>query len=76
MRFRDLFSGVAADYLAFRPQYPAALFDWLATISQRHDVAWDCACGSGQAAQTLVAHFDLVVATDEMTWGGVKSLYR
>ena len=64
MKFRDHFSGVATDYAAFRPQYPAALFDWLASVSQRHDVAWDCACGSGQAARTLAPHFDLVVATD------------
>ena len=63
MKFRDHFSGVATDYAAFRPQYPAALVDWLATISQRHDVAWDCACGSGQASRTLAAHFDQIVAT-------------
>jgi len=64
VKFRDHFSGVATDYAAFRPQYPAALFDWLASVSQRHYVAWDCACGSGQAARTLAPHFDLVVATD------------
>ena len=27
-------------------------------------MAWDCACGSGQASQTLASYFDLVVATD------------
>ena len=64
MKFQDHFSGVAANYAAFRPKYPAALVDWLATISQRHDVAWDCACGSGQASRTLAAHFDQIVATD------------
>jgi len=64
VEFRDHFSGVAADYASFRPQYPPALFDWLAAISERHDVAWDCACGSGQASATLAPHFDLVVATD------------
>lgn len=64
MKFRDHFSSVAADYATFRPEYPAALVDWLASVSQRRDVAWDCACGSGQAANTLAAHFDLVVATD------------
>ncbi len=64
MKFRDHFSGVAADYAAFRPQYPNALFDWLASVARRHDVAWDCACGSGQASRSLAPHFDLVVATD------------
>ncbi len=64
MKFRDHFSGVAADYAAFRPQYPEALFDWLASVAHRHDVAWDCACGSGQASQPLASHFDVVVASD------------
>jgi SAM-dependent methyltransferase len=64
MKFPDHFSGVASDYTAFRPQYPAALFDWLATVCHRHDVAWDCACGSGQASHPLASHFDLVVGTD------------
>ena len=64
MKFRDHFSGVATGYAAFRPQYPTALFDWLATISQRHDVVWDCACGSGQASRTLAPHFDRIIATD------------
>lgn len=64
VKFPDHFSGVATSYAAFRPQYPATLFDWLASICQRHDVAWDCACGSGQASGPLASHFDLVVGTD------------
>ena len=64
MKFPDHFSGVASDYAAFRPQYPAALFDWLASVCQRCDAAWDCACGSGQASRALASHFDLVVGTD------------
>jgi SAM-dependent methyltransferase len=64
VRFPDHFSGVASDYAAFRPQYPAALFEWLASICPRHDVAWDCACGSGQASGSLASHFDRVVGTD------------
>jgi SAM-dependent methyltransferase len=64
VKFPDHFSGVASDYSAFRPQYPAALFDWLASVAQGHDVAWDCACGSGQASRTLTPHFDRVIATD------------
>jgi len=64
VKFRDHFSGVASDYAAFRPQYPTALFNWLASVTQRHDVAWDCACGSGQASRTLTPFFDRVIATD------------
>ena len=64
MKFSDHFSGVASDYVAFRPQYPVELFDWLASVCQRHDVAWDCACGSGQASRPLVSYFGMVVGTD------------
>lgn len=64
MKFPDHFSGVASDYAAFRPQYPTALFEWLASMCPRHDVAWDCACGSGQASGSLASHFKRVVGTD------------
>lgn len=64
MGIQDHFSAVAADYAAFRPHYPAELFDWLASISPRRDLAWDCACGSGQASRPLIERFARVVATD------------
>ncbi|MGE0439970.1 MAG: class I SAM-dependent methyltransferase [Gemmatimonadales bacterium] len=64
MTFKDLFSGGAAGYASFRPHYPAELFAWLAETSPRHDLAWDCATGNGQAAIGLAAHFDRVIATD------------
>lgn len=64
MRFEDHFSAVAADYAAFRPGYPAALFDWLASVSPQRRLAWDCACGSGQASRPLAERFALVVASD------------
>ena len=55
---------MASNYAAFRPQYPAGLFDWLASLCPHHKLAWDCACGSGQASRPLAGHFDLVVGTD------------
>ena len=58
------FGAVAADYAAFRPTYPDALFAWLAAESPGRTLAWDCATGNGQAALALAAHFDAVVATD------------
>lgn len=64
VKFPDHFSGVASDYAAYRPQYPVELFEWLASVCSRHDVAWDCACGSGQASGSLVSFFDWVVGTD------------
>jgi len=62
--FPDHFSAVAASYADFRPNYPAALFAWLATLTPGHRLAWDCAAGSGQASVDLARHFDRVVATD------------
>ncbi|BCS52563.1 class I SAM-dependent methyltransferase [Geobacter sp. SVR] len=62
--FKDHFSGRAADYTRYRPSYPPALFDWLAGLSERHELAWDCGCGNGQAALGLVPHYRLVLATD------------
>jgi ubiquinone/menaquinone biosynthesis C-methylase UbiE len=47
-----------------RPTYPPALFAWLASQSPSHDLAWDVATGTGQAALPLVAHFQRVFASD------------
>ncbi|HEX7115546.1 MAG TPA: class I SAM-dependent methyltransferase [Steroidobacter sp.] len=62
--FKDHFSGHASAYARYRPDYPAELFDYLATLTPRREVALDCATGSGQAAIGLARHFDLVVASD------------
>lgn len=58
------FSPLAATYARTRPTYPAALYEWLARLVTRHELAWDCATGNGQAAPGLAAHFAHVVATD------------
>lgn len=62
--FADHFSSGSADYARFRPDYPSALFEWLATTVRQRDLAWDCATGNGQAAVGLAAHFRQVIATD------------
>lgn len=62
--FKDLFSEGSAEYAEFRPSYPEALFDELARRCQRHELAWDCATGSGQAAGPLARRFTSVVASD------------
>lgn len=64
MSFADHFSGVSAAYAAFRPRYPAALFDFLAQAAPARNAAWDCGTGSGQAAGGLAQHFSHVTATD------------
>ena len=62
--FKDYFSDAAASYATFRPRYPAALFDFVATLPIRRGTVWDCATGNGQAAIPLAEHFDRVIATD------------
>ena len=62
--FHDHFSEGAAQYATFRPTYPPALFEWLASHTARHDLAWDCATGNGQAARGLAAHYTRVIGTD------------
>ena len=62
--FKDHFSGHAGSYAAARPVYPESLFAFLATLCTRHELAWDCATGNGQAARSLVPFFDNVLATD------------
>lgn len=64
MTFKDLFSERAKIYSQFRPDYPPALFQWLRGLVERHDIVWDCATGSGQAAKALSEIFERVVATD------------
>jgi SAM-dependent methyltransferase len=62
--FHDHFSGVSRGYADFRPHYPSALFDYLATLVPRDCLVWDCAAGSGQATVDLAARFARVIGTD------------
>ncbi len=64
LKFEDNFSRQADVYARYRPQYPAALYEWIASIAPGHDRVWDCGTGSGQAAIGLTAYFDQVIATD------------
>lgn len=60
----DHFSGVSARYAAFRPRYPRALFEFVASLPEKRRRAWDCGAGTGQASLDLVEWFDEVIATD------------
>lgn len=64
MTSKDHFSSLSAQYCAFRPSYPAPLFDYLAGLCRERRSAWDCACGSGQATLALAERFESVIATD------------
>jgi len=64
VRFKDHFSGHASDYAKYRPTYPDALYQFLASIAPATVKAWDCATGNGQAALALTKYFDHIIATD------------
>ncbi len=64
MPFKDHFSPLASVYSEFRPTYPDTLLDYVAGLCTRRELAWDCACGSGQATVGLVERYDRVVAVD------------
>ena len=60
----DHFSTVSAAYATFRPHYPQALFDFVASLPERRHRAWDCGAGTGQATVDLAGRFDEVIGTD------------
>jgi SAM-dependent methyltransferase len=64
MNTRDLFSGHASVYKAFRPTYPDALYQFIYQHLKNYNSAWDCATGNGQVSQYLSQHFQQVFATD------------
>lgn len=59
-----LFGARAGAYASFRPQYPEALFAWLADTSPARQRALDIGCGNGQASRPLLQHFNQVLACD------------
>ena len=62
--YEDGFSAVAGDYASRRPHYPGELFTYLGRVCERHELAWDCAAGTGQASIPLTRMFQRVIATD------------
>ncbi len=61
---KDNFSDNPDGYAKYRPTYPPALFEYLASLAPARDRAWDCATGSGQAAAGLSPLFTEIYATD------------
>ena len=64
MSFKDHFSRQATDYAKFRPQYPHALFEFIAAQAPNDELALDCATGNGQAAVALAEFFREVIGVD------------
>lgn len=61
---KDNFSAQAVSYAQFRPGYPDALIEYIASFATEKHLALDLATGSGQVAHKLARHFDKVFATD------------
>ena len=64
MKFEDHFSAQSGQYAQYRPKYPEALYEYLASIAPSQSLVWDCGTGNGQAAVGLAQHFEWVYATD------------
>jgi SAM-dependent methyltransferase len=64
MPIEDEFSKLAPEYARYRPMYPEGLYNFLATLTPEHKLAWDCGTGNGQAAHGLARYYDRVLATD------------
>jgi SAM-dependent methyltransferase len=64
LSFKDHFSTRSADYVAYRPIYPIAVADYLASLCASPNVALDVGCGTGQLSILLAEHFAQVIATD------------
>lgn len=62
--FKDHFSGQSDAYQKYRPDYPSALFEWLASEAPSRRLAIDVATGNGQAAVALARYFEQVIATE------------
>jgi SAM-dependent methyltransferase len=64
MAFQDHFSKQAKGYAKHRPRYPKEIYDYLASLVSKHELAWDAGTGNGQVALELANHFQNIIATD------------
>ncbi|XP_059651104.1 uncharacterized protein LOC132298751 [Cornus florida] len=60
----NLYLKQAKLYSKSRPGYPQALFQFIASKTPKHDLAWDVGTGSGQAAKSLAGIYKNVIGTD------------
>jgi len=60
----QLFNEKSGLYARSRPRYPQKLYAFIHSSCDNHEMAWDAACGSGQAAVDLAKYFNCVQATD------------
>ncbi|KAL5546506.1 hypothetical protein UlMin_006193 [Ulmus minor] len=63
----ELFNIQAKTYAGIRPTYPPELFQFIASHTPSHNLAWDVGTGSGQAARALSGYYKNIIATDAST---------
>jgi SAM-dependent methyltransferase len=61
---RNWFEQGGSDYARFRPEYPAQLADYLASVAPGGALAADVGCGNGQLTQLLAVRFEQVIGLD------------
>lgn len=61
---KDNFTLQSTKYSKYRPAYPPALYDFLFTLVEDKQAAWDCGTGNGQVAIVISKFFEKVYATD------------
>jgi ubiquinone/menaquinone biosynthesis C-methylase UbiE len=61
---KDNFSLQSNQYAKFRPTYSKEFYDYLLTLLNNKQTAWDCGTGNGQVAQELSKYFQMVYGTD------------
>ncbi|RHN47756.1 hypothetical protein MtrunA17_Chr7g0256461 [Medicago truncatula] len=52
----ELFVNQGKEYADARPSYPPQLFQFIASKTPSHNLVWDVATGSGQAAKSVISY--------------------
>lgn len=61
---KDNFSDKSDKYAKYRPTYPQEMLDFILSLLDKKENAWDCGTGTGQIAIELSKEFNNVYATD------------
>jgi ubiquinone/menaquinone biosynthesis C-methylase UbiE len=61
---KPIYSISADKYIATRPSYGDDIYNYISSLLNENNMAWDCACGSGQATKEIAKFVNRVVATD------------
>ncbi|RME90052.1 MAG: class I SAM-dependent methyltransferase [Candidatus Hydrogenedentota bacterium] len=61
---QKLFAEKSELYAKSRPTYPNTWYEYLYSLCEDHEAAWDVGCGTGQVAKELAKYFGIVLATD------------